>query len=556
MKIKELKNLISQVILEELKKEFSTPAKLNGMEMSSQHKMMWAEHKDNLPSEEKISDVKIPFKILKFPTFDSLNDCLVFIEHVKNGQDPRDILIEKSDIDLEDPYLFATQDNLYLSKEELKNHHKKQHPKPPIVVSFPNGVKLIQDGHHRLSVAKILGEKKVKSIVCNILDWNDIEPETEEFIKSIGPNITETNAVGGMGVSATSGGNAWTSQKDNHELLWKEETLGKKGDHGPTYFQIGGSLPDNLYNRKNGKPSRDPGVMGLNEEELSEIIKKCGDKWCLYTKHKQADGKRRRLGTHSSKAGAEAQERAIKANENRIVENNAFYHGTTVDLEPGEYILPPNDTSNISEKGRKKNLDRVFFTSDLGSAKIYAGRAKHSLGGNPKVYLIKPEGNIDTINATPGSTVFMAPKAKVIKKVVESRNLKESNLDNKNIIAYRSGNSYDFKPAQGGTLGPGYYFTTNPKRAEKYGNGNIVTVKISLNNPYIVSKEELGKSLGFDDYMDIDTGAYDSRIGNEINKLIKNNGYDGIIATEKNGKTHEILVFDKNSFEPANQETK
>ena len=47
---------------------------------------------------------------------------------------------------------------------------------------------------------------------------------------------------------------------------------------------------------------------------INEIIKKCGDDWCLYTKNKDPKtGRRRRLGTHSSKSGAERQERAIKA---------------------------------------------------------------------------------------------------------------------------------------------------------------------------------------------------------------------------------------------------
>ena len=47
-------------------------------------------------------------------------------------------------------------------------------------------------------------------------------------------------------------------------------------------------------------------------EALNEIVRKCGDKWCLYSKHKKA-GKRKRLGTHPSKAAAYRQERAIKA---------------------------------------------------------------------------------------------------------------------------------------------------------------------------------------------------------------------------------------------------
>lgn len=57
--------------------------------------------------------------------------------------------------------------------------------------------------------------------------------------------------------------------------------------------------------------------MTMNDESLlreviSEIIHKCGSGYCLYTKHKKG-GKRRKLGTHSSKASAERQERAIHA---------------------------------------------------------------------------------------------------------------------------------------------------------------------------------------------------------------------------------------------------
>lgn len=47
-------------------------------------------------------------------------------------------------------------------------------------------------------------------------------------------------------------------------------------------------------------------------QSLDEIIKKSGGKYVLMTKHKKG-GKRRKLGTHSSKASAERQERAIHA---------------------------------------------------------------------------------------------------------------------------------------------------------------------------------------------------------------------------------------------------
>lgn len=51
----------------------------------------------------------------------------------------------------------------------------------------------------------------------------------------------------------------------------------------------------------------------LLREFICEIIRKCGDEWCLYTRKKdRKTGRRRRLGTHASRAGAERQEKAIK----------------------------------------------------------------------------------------------------------------------------------------------------------------------------------------------------------------------------------------------------
>jgi len=97
--------------------------------------------------------------------------------------------------------------------------------------------------------------------------------------------------------------------------------------------------------------------------------------------------------------------------------HTVYYHGTSHDFKPGSLILPPSKTNKVSEKGRKKNLDVVFFTKDPRSALIYAGRAVHSLGGHPAVYEVEPQGPISVLNNTEGTTVFYAPYAKVIRKV-------------------------------------------------------------------------------------------------------------------------------------------
>ena len=47
-------------------------------------------------------------------------------------------------------------------------------------------------------------------------------------------------------------------------LFIVEELIGTKG--GAQYYQMGGSLPDTLYNLDDeGRPTRDPGVPGLKK---------------------------------------------------------------------------------------------------------------------------------------------------------------------------------------------------------------------------------------------------------------------------------------------------
>ena len=90
-----------------------------------------------------------------------------------------------------------------------------------------------------------------------------------------------------------------------------------------------------------------------------------------------------------------------------------YYHGTSRKLKG--FITPPMEHGlEIQERGRKKNLDKVFITKDLGSAKIYAGRAKNVLGGKPVVYIVDPIGKLTTINVATGTSVFAGNKAKII----------------------------------------------------------------------------------------------------------------------------------------------
>lgn len=85
-----------------------------------------------------------------------------------------------------------------------------------------------------------------------------------------------------------------------------------------------------------------------------------------------------------------------------------FYHGSCTLGLNGNLLLPPNITATISEKGRKKNLDKVFFTTDRGYAKVYARRAANSIGGQPTLYRVVCPVNAELYSDVPGAKVFHA----------------------------------------------------------------------------------------------------------------------------------------------------
>lgn len=89
--------------------------------------------------------------------------------------------------------------------------------------------------------------------------------------------------------------------------------------------------------------------------------------------------------------------------------NRTFYHGSSTACGIDYMLLPPEQSGKLQEESRAKsgkNLDQVFFTEDLGSAKVYAGRACKVFGGQPVIYRVIPMGDVVCINATAGSTVY------------------------------------------------------------------------------------------------------------------------------------------------------
>ncbi len=89
-------------------------------------------------------------------------------------------------------------------------------------------------------------------------------------------------------------------------------------------------------------------------------------------------------------------------------EHKVFYHGSCTAASIDAMLLPPKVSNTLSERGRNKNLDRVFFTEDLGLAKIYAGRAAKSIGGEPVLFRVVNPVNSVCMNDDKGASVYHA----------------------------------------------------------------------------------------------------------------------------------------------------
>lgn len=87
-----------------------------------------------------------------------------------------------------------------------------------------------------------------------------------------------------------------------------------------------------------------------------------------------------------------------------------FYHGTTDALRIHKILLPPVITNCKREDWRKKNEDKVFFTTSLGTARRFAKKACEKFGGNPIIYIVRPIGQY--FNTIEGE--FVSDRAVVI----------------------------------------------------------------------------------------------------------------------------------------------
>lgn len=89
------------------------------------------------------------------------------------------------------------------------------------------------------------------------------------------------------------------------------------------------------------------------------------------------------------------------------------YHVTSksLNLKPGDYLLPPVETKVLREHWRSKNLDAVFCTTSMHSIKRYAKKIQ-----DPVVFECKIHPN-DWIGFTHIQNEIIARKAQILRVV-------------------------------------------------------------------------------------------------------------------------------------------
>lgn len=92
--------------------------------------------------------------------------------------------------------------------------------------------------------------------------------------------------------------------------------------------------------------------------------------------------------------------------------NFVFYHGTSSALDI-PVLLPAAETGTLREEWRTKMTHKVFFTDSLLSARQYAKKAAKKYGGDPVVYVVKPNSEVWHIN----NTEYVADSANILRAV-------------------------------------------------------------------------------------------------------------------------------------------
>lgn len=99
-----------------------------------------------------------------------------------------------------------------------------------------------------------------------------------------------------------------------------------------------------------------------------------------------------------------------------------YYHGTNVELAPGDFIEPGKGPATWERAHQQYTPDQVYITHLPGQAEGYAASRVRHHGGEPFVYEVEPHGepelDPETAGMDPGWRVdYRVPRARVIRRV-------------------------------------------------------------------------------------------------------------------------------------------
>ncbi len=105
--------------------------------------------------------------------------------------------------------------------------------------------------------------------------------------------------------------------------------------------------------------------------------------------------------------------------------------------------------------------------------------------------------------------------------------------------------TFDIRKSGVGAFGKGFYFSPSKANTTAYGDKNILEVYLNIKNPYYA--DNIG--FDYDDYADMQKqfGINEKITDNNVNKILQQQGYDGVIASI-NDSLKEIVAFNSNQI--------
>ena len=218
--------------------------------------------------------------------------------------------------------------------------------------------------------------------------------------------------------------------------------------------------------------------------------------------------------------------------------------------------VPIDSNHMVSVQGRNNAISKLLY--DAVQKETSGGTAVYYVDQKRGVSILKQTGlNISGV-LNRGSLIHSihdtaSPVNKQLMEQTDTQQFrrwfkgsKVVNEDGTPKVMYHGSNAdftaFDKRKAKAGVFGKGFYFTPNERVARMYGSAHVLETYVSIKNPYVVND-----SMGFVGadyrYMQSEFGTAERITDQNVSKVLREQGYDGVMVYDADGSLKEIVAF-------------